>query len=602
MYWQPHQAESKAGQGLLPRGPIEPVPALTFLTFVAMTPCRLVDTRGASSVPPFNGSHPFSGPSIASTGVAMFPVQSSSGNTEPAPCGAIPAIAEAYSFNVTVIPSSGAAANYVTLWPTGAAQPVVSTLNDSQGLTVANAAIIAGGENGSISLYSSGPATIDVVIDINGYFASPTDLNGNTAIGAGTLAVNAGTNNTATGADALQANVGGNYNTATGFDALTSNQGGSYNTATGDKALLSNSSGDNNTAIGYGAMVSNACGVSNTATGLYVMEFNSSGSYNTADGQNALYANSSGNNNTAVGYLALQLNTVSNNTATGYEALQNNTTGLFNTATGYQALKTSSTTSGSTANGYNALQFNTAASNTAVGASALQQNTTGANNTSIGYQALLANQTGANNIGIGSNAGSSGPTSSSDIIYIGSLGTAGDAAGSIVIGTQAAEPGGTIQIGSAQAAGTAIAGIYGAAPAAGLLPVCVDASGRLGTASCGIIAALTPSSLRFKEQVADMGDSSDKLLQMRPVTFLYKPGYDDGSHTLQYGLIAEEVAKLYPEMVGYDQDGQASGIKYQSLTPMLLNEVQKQADHIQSLEDRLAALEASLPTTPEPAR
>jgi trimeric autotransporter adhesin len=106
-----------------------------------------------------------------------------------------------------------------------------------------------------------------------------------------------------------------------------------------------------------------------------------------------------------------------------------------------------------------------------------------------------------------------------------------------------------------------------------------------------------------------MGDSSDELLQLRPVTFLYKPEHDDGSHALQYGLIAEEVAKLYPEMVGYDKDGQPSGIKYQSLAPMLLNEVQKQAAQIQQqarqnpeLEDRLTALETLLGAAPEAAR
>jgi hypothetical protein len=103
-------------------------------------------------------------------------VQSSteaSTNTMPAPCGTIPATAEAYSFNITVIPQSGAV-NYVTLWPTGAAQPVVSTLNDTQGLTVANAAIIAAGTSGSVNLYNSGPASINVVIDMNGYFAPGT--------------------------------------------------------------------------------------------------------------------------------------------------------------------------------------------------------------------------------------------------------------------------------------------------------------------------------------------------------------------------------------------------------------------------------------------
>ncbi len=149
-----------------------------------------------------------------------------------------------------------------------------------------------------------------------------------------------------------------------------------------------------------------------------------------------------------------------------------------------------------------------------------------------------------------------------------------------------------------------IAGIYGGVPGSPNSPVCVDANGTLGTTGC----SSTPSSRRFKEQITDMGDRSSKLFQLRPVTFLYKPQYDDGSHALQYGLIAEEVAELYPDMVGYDKDGQPSSVKYQSLTPMLLNEVQKQNAQLQSqgeaiqlqreqnrkLEDRVAALEALL--------
>ena len=92
-------------------------------------------------------------------------------------------------------------------------------------------------------------------------------------------------------------------------------------------------------------------------------------------------------------------------------------------------------------------------------------------------------------------------------------------------------------------------------------------TGQLGVAS---------SSRRFKEQILDMGEGSSRLFQLRPVTFFYKPQYDDGSHTLQYGLIAEEVAKVYPDMVAYDKDGQPYTVKYQYLAPMLLNELQKQ--------------------------
>ena len=82
-----------------------------------------------------------------------------------------------------------------------------------------------------------------------------------------------------------------------------------------------------------------------------------------------------------------------------------------------------------------------------------------------------------------------------------------------------------------------------------------------------------------------MGDSSSRLFQLRPVTFFYKPQYDDGSHTLQYGLIAEEVAKVYPEMVAYDKVGQPYTVKYQLLAPMLLNEVQKQHAVVAAQQD-----------------
>jgi predicted ribosome quality control (RQC) complex YloA/Tae2 family protein len=180
---------------------------------------------------------------------------------------------------------------------------------------------------------------------------------------------------------------------------------------------------------------------------------------------------------------------------------------------------------------------------------------------------------------------------------------------------------GTIRIGTYNTQNaTFIAGIYGATASSGA-EVFINNNGQLGTVT---------SSARFKEQITDMGDSSSNLFQLRPVNFYYKPQYDDGSHLLQYGLIAEEVAKVYPEMVLYDKDGQIQTVKYQMLAPMLLNEVQKQATKIQqqaeqnqqqaeqnrqqaeqnrqqageirSLQDRLTALETLLSNAPQPVR
>jgi hypothetical protein len=151
-------------------------PPASGLQFYPVAPCRLVDTRGAAAG--FNGIDPFAGPSILAGGTLTVPVQSAteaSTDTAPAPCGVIPSTAQAYSFNLTVVPQAGGAVDYVSLWPAGSAQPFVSTLDDPEGLNVSNAAIVpAGKPNGGVSVYNQGPATTNVVIDMNGYFAPPT--------------------------------------------------------------------------------------------------------------------------------------------------------------------------------------------------------------------------------------------------------------------------------------------------------------------------------------------------------------------------------------------------------------------------------------------
>ena len=148
----------------------------TALQFYPVAPCRLVDTRGAAAG--FNGIAPFSGPSIPAGETLTIPVQSAaeaSANTTPAPCGVIPSVAQAYSFNVTVVPHAGGAVDYVSLWPAGSPQPFVSTLDDPEGLIVANAAIVpAGSPDGGISVFNAGPSATDVIIDMNGYFAPPS--------------------------------------------------------------------------------------------------------------------------------------------------------------------------------------------------------------------------------------------------------------------------------------------------------------------------------------------------------------------------------------------------------------------------------------------
>jgi hypothetical protein len=587
LYWRATPAEREAAGA--------PVPQIQFsgsqvspnaLSFVAITPCRLLDTRGTATG--FSSGAPYNAP-IAAAGTLTIPVQTDAGN---AACGTIPSIAQAYSVNITLIPVASGQVNYLSIWPAGAAQPTVATMNDKTGLILANAAIVpAGTPSGGISVYSSGPAATNLVIDMNGFFAAPSDLNGNTAIGSGALvSETTGMNNTASGVNALSANTTGSGNTASGFNALSVNTTGSGNTASGAGALGSNTTGSHNTADGGGALNSNTTGSGNTATGTAALVSNIAGMNNTATGYQALQLNTSGSANSALGQAALLNNsTGTNNTASGFLALVNNTTGSYNTASGNGALSANTTGGDNTAIGNLALGSNTTASaNTALGETALLMNTIGTNNAAFGEGALINNTTGSSNIALGQGAGTNAPAGNSDSIYVGSQGTGSDASGTIQIGTEGTQTGGTF-----------IAGISGATSSSGV-EVFINTNGQLGTMT---------SSGRFKEEISDMGDTSSKLLQLRPVNFYYKPEYDDGSHLLQYGLVAEEVAKVYPEMVAYGEDGKPWTVRYQLLAPMLLNELQKQSEQnkqqseqIRSLEERLAVLEALLPATAKPVR
>ena len=338
-------------------------------------------------------------------------------------------------------------------------------------------------------------------------------------------------------------NLTGSDNTAVGFQALFSNTTGSFNTAAGFKALVANTTGSNNTGLGLHALWSNTTGNENTASGVNALLYNTSGYDNTASGVNALLSNTSGYDNTA----------------SGFQSLYSNTTGDYNTAAGYQALYSNNGYS-NTASGYEALYSNTGSSNTATGVHALANSTTGSNNTGIGYHAGVNLTTGSNNIDIGS----PGTAGDNNLIRLG------------VQGTQTA---------------TFIAGIYGHSLTGS--EVVVTSSGELGVVS---------SSERFKTAIAPMGSNTEKLGQLRPVTFKLKA---DATGTRQYGLIAEEVAKVYPELVIRNEAGRIDGIRYDELAPMLLNEVQQlqatiklQTAEIRDLklqqQDRLAAHDEQL--------
>ncbi len=239
------------------------------------------------------------------------------------------------------------------------------------------------------------------------------------------------------------------------------------------------------------------------------------------------------------------------NTAFGTGALSHVTTGSENTALGFNALN-------STAVGL---------VNTATGENALFSDTTGCHNTATGVQSLVNNTTGNYNIAVGYNAGSNLTTGDNNI-DIDNIGVAGEA-GTIRIGTKGVQT------------RTFIAGINNTPISIGS-PVLVNAKGRLG---------VQISSAQFKRDIHDMGAKSDRLMRLRPVTFRYK---DDSAGTLQYGLIAEEVAQVYPELVIYGADGKALSVAYQLLPAMLLNEMQKQIRENQQKNAQVAALQQQL--------
>jgi hypothetical protein len=285
-----------------------------------------------------------------------------------------------------------------------------------------------------------------------------------------------------------------------------------------------------NTAEGHDALFSLTNGTSNTANGYGALKANTNGDRNTANGALALFTNMTGSENTATGYAALFFNRGSGNTANGIGALHSNATGTNNTANGQRAL-------------YDNLS---GSKNTANGSGTLGNNTTGDNNTGDGFQALGANTTGSFNIALGNNTGS-GVSTADDVICIGAAGA--DVSHSCYIGNIFNQP--------------SLSG----------LAVFVNSDGKLGTIM---------SSMRFKEDIKPMDKASEAVLALQPVTFRYKKDFDP-TGTAQFGLVAEEVAKVNPDLVVRDKEGKPYSVRYDQVNAMLLNEFLKEHRKVEQL-------------------
>ena len=457
----------------------------------------------------------------------------------------------------------------------------------------------------------------------------------NTGVGAGTLVLNTADANTATGTAALLLNTTGRRNTANGTATLVDNSTGeditavgafalnantaSGNTAVGSSALLNNTTGGTvgnvagldvgpNVAVGYQALENNTLGSANTAVGYRALQnfttgpsggseqlglctavgfqalanATGNGIANSGFGYQALMSNTSGEFNTAVGLRALLGNTTgTGNTANGADALNNNTTGRDNTAIGVGALSLSSAVNDNTAIGAFALLSNsTGQQNTAIGSAALRHNGGGSFNTAIGFDALIDNTTGGNNTAVGTTAlvNNIGGQANTAMGYFALFdNTAGN--GNTALGNHAGEHltgSGNVCIGdivggvAGQSNVTRIRNI-GSTPIIDGTSVVVSSTGGLGDGILGIPS----SSRRYKEDIQSMDRASERLFALKPVTFRAKR--DSGSTRIKhYGLIAEDVATIDPDLVVYNPDGTPETLRFNSINAMLLNEFLKE--------------------------
>jgi len=292
---------------------------------------------------------------------------------------------------------------------------------------------------------------------------------------------------------------------------------------------------------------------------------------NTAEGEDALLNFSKGRSNTALGFHALlNAHKVSANTAVGAHALENLTVGGVNTAVGASALSATTTGYSNTATGQNSLLVNTTGSeNTASGLDALFSNTTGARNTAYGDASLLNVTTGSDNIALGYNAGWLLKAGNNNI-DIGAAGLVPDS--------------NTIRIGEPATHQYAyIAGISGSTVPTGVA-VIVDADGHLGTIT---------SSARFKDEIKPMDRASEAILALQPVTFRYKKALDPKGIS-QFGLVAEQVEKVNPDLVACDDQGKPYTVRYEAVNAMLLNEFLKEHRKVEEQNCKQQKLEATV--------
>jgi len=381
----------------------------------------------------------------------------------------------------------------------------------------------------------TGGGTVTAIMAGNG-------LTGGTITTTGTLSIDGtkvallGSSNVFTGSQSTTGDFSANGNVSGNF----LNASTAFNLA--GFQVLSEAISNQNLFLGIDAGAANniggvgdptSTGSSNTFLGVLTGKFNTDGNYNTFAGSGAGYNNTTGSQNSYFGANAGYANSGNDNTVVGFNAAYSNT-GVQNTVAGSQS-------------GY--------------------ATTSGSGNVFLGYKVGYANTSGSSNTYVGLEAGNQ--NNGTDNVYLGH-----DAGADPSITAES----NTMRLGNPDnVSNTYMAGVYNVAVSNGI-PMVIDSTGHVG--------ASAPSSRRFKDDIRPMGDLTEGLFRLRPVTFYYKRNFDPmTARILQYGLVAEEVAEVYPELVTYDEEGRPSGIKYQYFTPMLLNELQKQHSVIRQQQE-----------------
>ena len=433
----------------------------------------------------------------------------------------------------------------------------------------------------------------------------------NTAVGTVSMIANVtGQNNTALGYSALYNNVAGHQGTAVGAYAMsnitnTSTSFVNENVAVGYESLkgsftISSNTGNQNTAIGYHSLFGNSSGSFNTAIGRLALWQNSTGSNNTTNGSEALSSNTVGNRNTSLGCVTMYWNkSGSNATAVGYASMYycNPTATSFintNAALGYESLMGSTTPANNTGNdntalGYQAMRGNSSGSaNTAAGNHSLLRNTTGELNTAVGFEALDENITGSNNTAVGAKS-FDGIISGSFNTCIGYLAkpsidnlvnATAIGANTIVAANNSVVLGNNANVGIGCSAPQYKLHVMG--------DIASNATVRTTNALVtGFISAC--SDFRFKKQIMPLENSLEKILKLNGVSYYWKGDEfpeRNFSDEKQIGLIAQEIEKVYPELVFTDKDGYKS-VDYSRLTPILIEAIKELKKENELLADRL---------------